>query len=192
MRLPLSIVLCGLLAACATSRPPPSPPGAVWEQRVAELQKAAVWQLDGRAAVAIGTQGWQASLNWRQNDEASEVHLAGPFGVGALVLKRTAQGLSVNGAPPSDAVMAQLRERLGFDLPLDHLRYWVLGVPDPSEAFELTRNDQDRASTLSQDGWNLDFDRYMAFQGDLLPAHIVVSREGARVRIVVDKWEWQQ
>ena len=75
----------------------------------------------------VGAQGWQASLDWRQRGESSEVHLAGPFGVGALVLKMTPAGLSLNGAPPSDAVVAQLQERLGFELPIDNLRYLVAG-----------------------------------------------------------------
>ena len=97
----------------------------------------------------LGQQGWQASLDWRQRGEASEVHLAGPFGIGALTLEVTPAGLSLNGAPPSDAVVAQLQERLGFELPLDNLRYWLLGVPDPSSAFELTRNEQDRALHLA-------------------------------------------
>lgn len=156
-----------------------------------ELQKAVAWQLDGRAAVAVGTQGWQATLNWQQHGESSEVHLAGPFGVGALVLKRSADGLSLNGAPPSDAVLAQLQERLGFDLPLDHLRFWVLGVPDPAAAFDLKRNTQDRASQLTQDDWHIEYDRYMPVAGDVLPAHLVLSREGVRVRIAVDRWQWR-
>ena len=144
--------------------------------------------MDGRAAVAFRDQGWQAGLNWRQRDGSSEVHLSGPFGAGALVLKRSADGLSLNGAPPSDAVTAQLQERLGFELPLDHLRFWLLGVPDPSAAFELTRNDQDRALHLTQADWSIDYDRYMPVAGDLLPAHLVLTREGVRVRIAVDHW----
>ena len=73
----------------------------------------------------------------------------------------TPDGLSLNGAPPSDAVVAQLRTRLGFELPLENLRYWLLGIPDPSAAFELTRNAQDRAQHLSQAGWSIDYDQYM-------------------------------
>ena len=119
------------------------------------------WQLDGRAAVAFGTQGWQATLNWRQAGPFAEVHLAGPFGIGALVLKQGPDGISMNGAPPSDAVMSQLQDKLGFELPLQNLRYWLLGVPDPGAAFELSRNDQDRAKSLRQPGWRIDYDRYM-------------------------------
>lgn len=153
------------------------------------LQRLSRWQLTGRAAVAMGTQGWQASLDWHQSDAVSEVRLAGPFGVGALALKRTPEGLSLNGAPPSDAVLTQLEDKLGFDLPLDHLRYWLLGVPDPGDAAQVTRNAQERALTLAQAGWTVDYDRYMTVNGDTLPAHLVLSREGVRVRIAVDHWE---
>jgi outer membrane lipoprotein LolB len=156
-----------------------------------DLQALGSWQLDGRAAVAVGTQGWQATLNWRQRGADAEVHLSGPFGVGAMVLTRSPDGISVNGAPPSDAVLAQLQGRLGFVPPIDHLRFWLLGVPDPSGAFELKRNAQDRALQLTQDDWSIDYDRYMAVDGDVLPAHLVLSREGVRVRIAVDHWKRQ-
>src|ERR1700691_3892557 len=97
-RLLLIVLCCTVLAACVTTRRAPAPASAAvgWEQRVGELQRSSAWQLDGRAAVAVGTQRWQATLNWRQQGDAAEVHLSGPFGIGALVLKRTAQGLSLN------------------------------------------------------------------------------------------------
>ncbi|HEY4444718.1 MAG TPA: lipoprotein insertase outer membrane protein LolB [Steroidobacteraceae bacterium] len=193
MRRILLLLVCStVLAACVTTRRAPAPVAAAWEQRVADLQALSSWRLEGRAAVAAGTQGWQASLNWRENGALAEVHLSGPFGVGSLVLKRGPDGLSLNGAPPSDAVLTQLQERLGFELPIDHLRYWLLGVPDPSAAFELKRNDQDRASLLTQDDWTVDYDRYMPVDGDLLPSHLVLHRANVRVRIVVDHWEPQR
>jgi outer membrane lipoprotein LolB len=181
-----------LLCACVTTRQAPPPSAVGWEQRAENLQKTASWQLDGRAAAAVGTQGWQASLNWRQRGDSAEVHLSGPFGVGALVLRRTPDGLSLNGAPPSDAVLTQLHERLGVDMPFDHLRFWLLGVPDPGAAFELQRNGQDRALKLTQGDWSIDYDRYMPVDGDVLPAHLVLTREGVRVRIAVDRWEWRR
>jgi outer membrane lipoprotein LolB len=191
-RVLLLLVCSTVLAACVTTRRAPAPPATGWEQRVADLQALSSWRLDGRAAVAAGTQGWQASLNWRETGAWAEVHLSGPLGVGSTVLKRGPDGLSLNGAPPSEAVLAQLQERLGFELPIDHLRYWLLGVPDPSAAFELKRNDQDRASLLTQDDWTVDYDRYMPVNADVLPAHLVLSRANVRVRIVVDRWETQR
>ena len=83
MRLALLLIVCLSLSACASNPSKPLPPTVKWDERAGELQNALDWQLDGRAAVAFGTQGWQATLNWRQRDAVSEVHLSGPFGVGA-------------------------------------------------------------------------------------------------------------
>src|SRR6201996_4501205 len=189
MPLLLMLIGCCALAACATTRPL-SPPSLAWDQRVNALQNAAGWQLDGRAAVALGSQGWQATLNWRQADNVAELHLAGPFGIGVVVLKQTAEGLSYNGAPPSDAVLAQVQEKLGFDLPIDDLHYWLLGVPNPGSTFDLKRNEQDRAKSLTQAGWSVAYDRYLPVADDLLPARLVLSRGDVRVRIVIDHWDW--
>ncbi len=175
------------LSACVSTRPPQ--PAGEWSMRVQTLQHADAWTLAGRAAVAAGSQGWQASLDWRQRAAFSELHLSGPLGIGAQVISQTPKGLSINGAPPSADALAQLQERLGFDLPIDDLRYWLLGVPAPHDTFDLTRNDQDRAQRLLQDGWSIDYDRYMAASGDVLPAHIVLARDNVRVRIVIDRWD---
>jgi len=181
------VACCAAVTACVTPHPRSAP--APWEQRLEGLEHAANWRMDGRAAVAVGSDGWQASLNWSQAGADAEVHLAGPLGVGAMVLKQTAAGLSLNGAPPSDAVTAQLQERLGFELPLAELKYWLLGIPDPHQAFDLARNSQDRAQQITQAGWTLTYDRYMDVRGDLLPARLVLRREGVRVRVAVDHWE---
>lgn len=184
------LIGCCALAACATTRV--VAPSIPWERRAGELQNAGDWQLDGRAAVAFGQQGWQATLTWRQTDNSAEVHLAGPFGIGALVLKQTPEGLSLNGAPPSDAVQALVREKLGFDLPIENLHFWLLGVPNPASTFDLSRNDQDRAKALSQAGWNISYDRYMPVGGDTLPARLVLTAGDVRVRIVIDHWNWSK
>ncbi len=176
-----------VLSACATR--PPRSGASEWPQREQSLQHAKSWTLEGRAAVAAGAQGWQASLEWRQRGGSSEVHLSGPLGIGAQVITRTESGISLNGAAPSATALSQLQERLGFALPVDNLRFWLLGVPDPSSVFELTRNDQDRALHLAQSDWSIDYDRYTATGGDLLPARIVLTRGDVRVRIIVDHWE---
>jgi outer membrane lipoprotein LolB len=186
------MLLCAAaLAGCASLRPPAAPLGApaAWNERMAQLEHAKSWQLEGRAAAALGQQGWQASLNWRQNGPSSDLHLAGPLGVGATEVKMTPAGLSLNGAPPDEAVLRQLQDKLGFELPLDNLRYWLLGIPDPSVPFDLTRNTQDRAQRLSQAGWTVDYDEYMPAKGDLLPKRLVLNRADARVRIAVDHWQ---
>jgi outer membrane lipoprotein LolB len=184
------LALCAWLAACATTRAPlPAVPAGIdWQQRVARLQGQDRWDLAGRAAVAVGSQGWQASLNWRQRSGQSDVHLAGPLGVGATVLKLTSAGLSINDAPPGEAALADLEQKLGFELPISRLRYWLLGVPDPAAPDEVVRDSQDCAQQLTQDGWSIAYERYAANDGNVLPALLVLTRDTVRVRIIVDHW----
>lgn len=184
------LVCLAALAGCATVRQaaPPAGAPAPWDERMSQLEHAVSWRLDGRAAAALGQQGWQATLDWQQNGTVSDLHLAGPLGMGSTQIQVTPAGLSLNGAPPSGAVVAQLEDKLGFELPLDNLRYWLLGIPDPSIPFVLTRNAQDRALRLSQAGWTIDYDEYMPSSGDVLPKRLVLNRSDARVRIAVDRW----
>ena len=188
-RLILLVACAAVLAGCATR--PVAPAGALtpWDEHVAALERAQGWQLGGRAAVALGQQGWQASLDWQQSGDVSELHLAGPFGVGGLAITMTPAGLSLNGAPPSADVTEKLEAKLGFELPLDNLRFWLLGIPNPDAPFDLTRNAQDRAQHLSQAGWSIDYDQYRPDHGDVLPARIVLVRADARIRIAVDRWQ---
>ncbi|MDE2347114.1 MAG: outer membrane lipoprotein LolB [Gammaproteobacteria bacterium] len=183
------MVLIGavLAASCSAIRPQPRPAGS-WAQRLHVLQRAAQWEMQGRAAVAIGTHGWQASVDWRQRRGDTVVHLSGPLGVGASVLRLGPDGLSVNDAPPSRDAVMEMQRRIGFDLPVSNLRYWLLGVPDPGLEYGLQLNDQNRAAQLTQAGWTVDFLRYRRAAVDVLPASLVLSRAGVRVRIVIDQW----
>lgn len=191
-RFALGFGLLLLLAACATTQHAPSPvvtPTTAWDERVTVLQSLDRWSFTGRAAVAVGTQGWQASLDWHQHGAVSEAHLAGPLGLSATLLTLTPEGLSLNGGQSGPEALAQLQERLGFDLPLAMLRYWVLGVPAPGEPAELVQNPADRAQELRQGGWTIAYDRYLPVGGDVLPTRLVLTRDLVRVRIVVDHWD---
>jgi outer membrane lipoprotein LolB len=178
-----------LLAGCAGHTPMPGVPGTPWERRMLDLQRTPSWSLDGRAGVALGSQGWQASLQWQESESQADLHLAGPLGIGAMEIKSGPDGIALNGAPPSDTMTQQLTEKLGFELPLLSLRYWLLGVPDPAVAFDLTRNEQQRAAHLSQGEWSIDYDRYLPVNGDVLPGRLVLSRGDVRVRIFIDHWK---
>ncbi len=184
------VLLLGLLSACA-SHPVLTPlrPETPYAQRMVALQNTPRWQLDGRVAVKVDTQGWTATFVWNEAAPVAELQLSGPFNIGSMVISQSPDGLSLNGEPPADTVPQQLREKLGFDLPLNSLRYWLLGVPDPSTPYEILRNDQDRASRLTQVDWSVEYDKYMAIGDDVLPGHIELTRGRIRVRVVVERWK---
>ena len=105
----------------------------------------------------VGKQGWQASLDWRQRGETSEVHLAGPFGVGAIVLELVARGaFGERRAAERGTVRGAARSGWGSSCPSTSCATGCSAFPTPAATFELTRNAQDRALESAQAGWNID------------------------------------
>lgn len=185
--LPIIFACAGLCACVAT--PPPAPSPKSWSERMQELQQAQHWDLQGRAAGAVGSQGWQASLDWRQSAQVADVRLAGPLGAGAIGFKLTPGGLEFAAAAAGAANPTEyLRQRLGFAPPLENLRYWLLGVPNPAQVFEFTANGAGRAAELTQDGWTIDYGEYSGVGADVLPKRFTLRRDAVRVRIAVDHW----
>ena len=60
-RLILLVASGAVIAGCAIVHPVTRPPTAAavsWDERRKDLGQATRWDLDGRAAVALGQQGW--------------------------------------------------------------------------------------------------------------------------------------
>jgi len=88
----------------------------------------------------------------------------------------------------NDAARAELASKLGFDPPLQSLRYWILGVPEPGQPAQESLDAQQRLSALQQDGWQIQYTDYMSVGGEWLPSKLTLQRQGVRLRLVVDGW----
>ena len=168
-------------------------------ERHLALQAVQSFGLEGRLAAAVAGEGFNANLGWTQRGERSELDLRAPLGFGAARVVRDAGQLTLeasrgerfNGPLASD----QLTQRLGFEPPLGSLRWWVLGVSDPTgpEAIFRLSADGQTLLALDQDGWHVDYSEYARYgQTPLtawLPRRITLSREDVRLRLVVDRWQ---
>jgi outer membrane lipoprotein LolB len=184
----LLLACAALLSACVTLRDHAAMPRALpsnWDDRRGELQALTRFDLQGRLAVASGEQGFSAALRWSQRSDRAHLEVDGPLGVGGLRVDLE------RGRLPDEAVRAELEQRLGFALPLESLRYWMLGVPDPARAAEERRDaDSPTLAALTQDGWTVLYTRYARVaDGDYeLPQRIEVTRESVRVRLLIERW----
>ena len=186
IRLAWLAVVALLLAGCAA--PPRAPEGATRPDHAVLDQ----WAASGRMAVAAGNEGGSGSFDWTQDGAISRLDLRGPLGAGAVRLTVTPDALSL--ADGSGRVLdagvarADLRARLGADLPWGHLRYWLLGVPAPG--VEATVLDQDAAPwrVIEQAGWRLAYDSFDVVGGLGLPKRLTAERGAVRVRVIVDAW----
>ena len=195
--LPAGVSLAGLalvltLAGCQTVPVAPAPAMA-WSVRRPALQTLDRFGLNGRVAVAVRNQGFNAGLRWTQAAAVTHLALTGPLGAGGVEVTADGEDLSVvasNGKRLGNAAArAELEDKLGFEPPLTSLRYWVLGVPDPGAPAAVQLDSQQRLSALTQDGWRIDYSAYMPVGAEWLPRLLTLRREDVRVRMVVDGWQ---
>lgn len=190
----LAMALVFALAACQTVPVSPAP-SVSWSVRRPELQSLGRFGLNGRVAVAVGKQGFNAGLRWTQSAAVTHLALTGPLGAGGVEVTADGSDLTVttsNGKRLGNAAArTQLEERLGFEPPLASLRYWVLGVPDPdpSAPASVQLDSQQRVTQLTQDGWQIDYTAYMPVGAEWLPRLLTLRRQDVRVRMVVDGWQ---
>lgn len=187
----VALVLLGLLSACRTLTPsglPVTELPANWPERRASLQGWQRYAIEGRVAVQAGDDGFTAALRWAQAEERSTLELQGPLGAGAVRLDFSPLQAPLATAAAREALEAQL----GFTLPIESLRYWLLGVPDPSLAFqEFGLEAAGRLGSLQQGGWRIDYPRYAMVAGSRveLPETIEIRRDPVRLRLRIARWE---
>jgi len=197
MRAVLLLLAGVLLAACVSAPPRPAAPPASWDARRTALQAIARFSLDGRIAAAVGQEGFNASLTWAQQGGRSDLTLRAPLGFGSAQVIRDGTDIrmtSSRGQKLSGAVaMDELSRRLGFDPPLDSLRYWVLGVPDPAQPAIETPGEAMSLAVLEQQGWRVEYAEYKAFgtggAAEMMPRRLTLTRTGIRLRLVIDHWK---
>jgi outer membrane lipoprotein LolB len=190
------LVALGLLAGCRTA--PPAAivgPGAdaPWSEQRAALEKLERYSLNGRVAVAANGQGFSASLRYQQLPRSSNLALDGPLGIGGLrvVLEgedleiATSRGEKLDG----DAARAALEQRLGIALPLAELRWWLLGIPAPGDATVNQDGGTGEIHDFTQAGWRVSINSRAAGLGFSLPQRLTAERDGARLKLLVERWQ---
>ena len=197
MRKYLLILVVLLQAGCA-SIPEPSPvdnPELVWQQRRDELSQIAYWHLTGRLAVTNGDEAWNINLDWQQKGDDYEIMLNGPFGAGKVKLIGNADGVllrdSDNQTFYADKPGNLLRERTGVLMPVEGLRYWIVGLSTPQQKSPPKLDPQGRIAYLEDDHWHVKFRRYTDVSGLQLPNKIFITKpeQEIDVRLVVDEWK---
>jgi outer membrane lipoprotein LolB len=186
-----ALVAALVVAGCATVPvAPPAPPAAA--DRTA-LETFQTWHASGRVAVKTANDGWSAGFDWREAAGRGELAVRGPFGAGSARITRTPESIRIesgSAAPvdvpaPFDALEPALVERLGVSLPLEQLRWWLVGVPAPDVP------SSGGGAAFEQSGWRVRVDEYSPVDGAPapLPRRLVMEREATRIRVLVDRWD---
>ncbi len=186
----LSLLLCGCAAL-----PTLSPEAAsAWTARQTALTQLTTWQADGRIGVVSGQDGWHANFQWAQQESAYRIDLIGPLGQGRVIVESGGQDVRIQTqdgqnwtAPDADDLLEQ---SLGVRLPVNGLRYWVRGLPEPGSTPILQTDASGRLTRLEQNGWVIEYPAYAPTSRINLdlPERIVARRPDLSVKLVIEQW----
>jgi outer membrane lipoprotein LolB len=184
--------LAALLGGCATPESAALPDIADWDTRRAVLAELDEWEFSGRIAVRTAGDGFNGKLRWAQQQDAFEATASGPMGAGAVRIESDGRSVTMTDRDGVDIELVdaelEFRLRYGYSIPIRSLRFWALGIPDPTVPAETTVDDHGRLARLDQRDWTVTYSRYDEGGGQSMPKVLTAENADSRVRLVIDYW----
>ncbi len=198
LRFYIFLLLACCLAGCATlpEQPGPQNQAMSWQERSATLAKLQNWEISAIMAVRThpDNEGGSANLTWQQRNQAYDIMLYGPLGIGAIkiygqpghVSLETAEGKQFNAASP-ELLLAQ---QTGWQLPVSDLLYWIRGLPAKGSPSNMQFDSSHHLRHLNQSGWRIDYLRYSAVNQMDVPTKLTLENSRIKIKIIVNEWQF--
>ncbi|HBE91162.1 MAG TPA: outer membrane lipoprotein LolB [Gammaproteobacteria bacterium] len=187
-----------MLASCV-SKPTIKPEQQAWQDRQERYSHLNNWHLKGRLGLRSKQESGAVTLIWNETPDHRQLRLLGPVGHGLVKLEETADGAvlqdSRNTRWQGATSQALIEQATGWNIPVQSLRWWVLGIVEPGRETDYQLDDQSRLASLKQDGWQVSFSQYRYFGGYELPGSIVFQNStehpehSLRGKFLLKKWE---
>ena len=166
---------------------------AAWRAHASDLSRFQSWSLHGSLLVRSGGESSQVAIRWRQTHDSYFLRVAAPFGAGLLEIEGSAAGVEARFADGRRARAASpealLEHEIGWSMPLEALRYWMVGAAAPGGApAKIELDGRGRLARLEQAGWTVVYERYGGIPGLALPDRIRFSNESITAAVAVRRW----
>lgn len=185
------VALVLLLGGCAVSVAPELPYLSHLTPQQ-QQQRLIAWEFGGRVVVNMASESWPASLRWQQVASGYRLAIEAPLGQGSLRLSGGGSEVLLESDTGEQwragSARELLQQQLGWELPLESLRYWVVGVPAPGEFRQRLSREGDMA-LLEQQGWQLELSGYRPYDGYRLPHKIIARAEDSSVKVAISRWQ---
>jgi outer membrane lipoprotein LolB len=201
------LFLCPLLLLSGCAALPARPPedaARAWAARQRTLAPLTSWDIHGRIAMRGPDQGVQATLHWVRAQERHRISLVGPLGSGQVRVTQDAGGAQLRNAGKhvyrAPTARKLIADTTGWDVPLEGMNWWMLGLPVPGTPVEEVLDEWGRLRQLTQLGWEVEFLEYTRHGFHELPSKLFLRRRdngvaGAgldrvtlEVRLVIERW----
>jgi outer membrane lipoprotein LolB len=188
------LVAAMLVSACAARRGLELPEMGDWDTRREVLGGIDHYEFNGRVGVSAGDEGFSAGLRWAQQRDRFRVTVSGPLGIGTVRLEGDGRTVTLTDKDGIRTVLtdaeADLYHRYGWTIPVESLRYWALGIPDPAQPAATEFDDDGRLARLEQRNWNVAITRYSEGGGQPMPSRLTATSSDTRVRLVIHDWSF--
>lgn len=166
---------------------------SAWQTHRKAVTPLDSWTLQGKLGVRAPTESGSGTVLWLQQQEQYDIRLSGPLGRGATRIQGNDRGvtLDIAGQPPVSASSAEalLEQQVGWRLPVEHLLWWVRGLPAPGSPSRLQLNPDSQLARLAQAGWTVEYSRYQQIDGVQLPQRLQLSGYDMLLTLVITRWE---
>ncbi|MFD2231464.1 lipoprotein insertase outer membrane protein LolB [Alkalimarinus sediminis] len=198
----ICLLFASLIQGCATTTEIPltqtEPPQ--WQETISQLANIDHWEFSGKIGVKVPERIDSAVINrWMQADAEFTIDLSSAiFGLGATRINGTPDYIVIteSGEPPITSLEPTrlIEQHIGWPLPIAKLRYWVKGMPAPTETDEdnvqaLKFNNSGELSELKQNGWQINYSKYTLFNNINLPRKIVLRQQQAKITVIINEWQ---
>ena len=186
-----------LLAACAPAplvrKQGDAAELAQQQAREQQLANADHWVLQGQLGVYNAKDGGSGTFTWTQDGDRYEFIFRLPISGKSYRLDGGPDGAELDGAeggpqrgPDAESLM---RRALHWEVPLDELRAWVLGLRAQGAPAELSFGDDRLPSMLQQDGWTVSYRAWDTARQPPLPLKVFAEKPPYKVKLAVESWD---
>ncbi|MDX1515527.1 MAG: lipoprotein insertase outer membrane protein LolB [Woeseiaceae bacterium] len=191
------LLALAMLGGCATPRGEQLPDLSDWDFRSRVLAEIDEFEFVGRIAVQAAGDGFNGKLRWYQDQAQFRASLSGPLGIGTVRIEGDGDVVEITDKDGATTVLADVEQdlyyRYGWTIPVQSLRFWALGIPDPRVPAETVFNDEGELTQLVQRGWTVAASRYRDVGGGQpMPQRLVAENADTEVRLVIDRWVFRE
>lgn len=181
------LCLIFLLPACSVIPVEPDAPGSQYSRPArVHLYDLKRWSFDGRLALTGQNDSWSANISWEHSPEAEKIKLSGPLGQGTVLISLKGSVVTVDRGGDDVQSSSQpeefINQQLGMFVPVRSLRYWVVGLPEPSSTYKDTDNG------FNQSGWLNEYKQMQPVHNGTMPFKMMVMNKQVKLKLIIDHW----
>jgi outer membrane lipoprotein LolB len=173
-----------LLSACSVT--PVQPNMHYSRAAMLRLYELEHWSFEGRLALTGQDDSWSANISWEHSPETEKIKLSGPMGQGAVVISLAGNVVTIDRGGDDVQSSTQpeefINQQLGMFVPVRSLRYWVVGLPEPSCSYKETD------VGFNQAGWLNEYKQMQAVDDGAMPHKMTVMNNQVKLKLIIDHW----